>query len=593
VGATLPVTYTLVRDADSLAPVLAACRASGRIGLDTETTGLDPRKDRVRLLQLAPCSMTDVFLLDLFAIDPKALPPLFEVLAGTCVIGHNLGFDLAFLAPLDFEPGAVGDTMLLSLLLHGPRQDGFHKLDRLAERELGLHLPKDQQRSDWSGELSSEQLEYAARDAAVLLLLNNKLQPQVNDAGMREVARIEMRALPALAWLSRSGVAFDKSAWAALADAAAARLPTLEERVNSLAPEKPAKPDGKGRRRKANPRWNWNSHVQIKEAFALLDLVLEDTQDDTLAAVDHELARALREFKGISKLTTTYGAEWVRKHLAADGRVYADWAQCGAVTGRMACSSPNLQNLPRDARYRACFVAPPGRVLIKSDYSQIELRIAAKVANEQRMLDAFRRGDDLHRLTARRMTGRADVTDEDRRLAKPVNFGMIYGRGADSLMKKARSEYGIGMSKEQAEQSRRVFFATYPGIARWHRQLKHQQRQQLAGREKAETRTLTGRRVVVKPDFWYGGRANYVVQGTGGDGIKLALALLWERRDRVPGAFPVLVVHDELVIECAADQAEAAQEWLRQAMFDAMAPLIDPVPVGEIEAQTGRTWGGD
>jgi DNA polymerase-1 len=253
----------------------------------------------------------------------------------------------------------------------------------------------------------------------------------------------------------------------------------------------------------------------------------------------------------------------------------------------MSCDKPNMQNMIRDAAYRCCFTAPPGRVLVKADNSQIELRIAAKVAPEERMTDAYRRGEDLHTLTARQLTGRAEVSKEERQLAKPINFGLIYGLGADALIRKARAEYGLTLTKQEAEQYRRKFFSAWPGIARWHKKL---QRQQRLGR--TETRTLSGRRVIVKPDYWHGARANYVVQGTGGDGIKTALALLWERRDLCPGAFPVLVVHDDLVVEADAAQAEAAASWLKGAMVDAMAPMISPVPV-EVEVKVARTWDGD
>src|SRR5262249_9115526 len=142
----------------------------------------------------------------------------------------------------------------------------------------------------------------------------------------------------------------------------------------------------------------------------------------------------------------------------------------------------------------------------------------------------------------------------------------------------------VVMTLEQAQEYRRAFLRAWPGIARWHGQLKQSR--------STETRTLSGRRVLVPADTWYGARANYAVQGTAGDGIKLALALLWERRDQVPGAFPVLVVHDEIVVEADADQADAVAAWLKSAMVNAMAPLIEPVPV-EVEVGVAQTWGGD
>jgi DNA polymerase-1 len=311
--------------------------------------------------------------------------------------------------------------------------------------------------------------------------------------------------------------------------------------------------------------------------------IVEDTAEETLAAVDHPLAQRLRRYRLARQRGGTYGADWL-KHVADDGRVCAHWHPCGAKTGRMSSGQPNLQNVPRAGAYRRCFRAPPGRVLVQADFSQIELRIAAKVTGDEQMIAAFRRGEDLHTLTARRMTGQGQVSAAERQRAKPVNFGLIYGLGAASLRRKAQADYGLELSEADVARYRRAFFAAYPAVRRWHVHIRAEQA--------TETRTLAGRRVVVKANDFFGAKANYVVQGTGGDGIKTALALLWERRGEVPGAFPVLAVHDEIVVECGEDQAEAVAIWLKQAMMDAMAPLIDPVPV-EVEVKLGRTWGGD
>src|SRR5262249_30112479 len=160
------------------------------------------------------------------------------------------------------------------------------------------------------------------------------------------------------------------------------------------------------------------------------------------------------------------------KHVHADGRIYSDWRQLGAKTGRMASGDPNLQNVPRDPAHRKCFRAPPGRVLVKADYSQIELRVAARIAGEERMIEAYRRGQDLHPLPAKQWTGRQETTNQERQLAKPVNFGLIYGLSAGSLRRKAATEYGLTMPAEQAEEYRRAFFRAWPGITRWHARLK-------------------------------------------------------------------------------------------------------------------------
>jgi DNA polymerase-1 len=242
-----------------------------------------------------------------------------------------------------------------------------------------------------------------------------------------------------------------------------------------------------------------------------------------------------------------------------------------------------MQQIPRGDR-RRCIVAPQGRLLIKADYSQIELRIAAKISGDRALFEAYQRGEDLHTLTARSVLRIQEVTKEDRQLAKALNFGLLYGMGAKGFCQYARSQYGLGLTKQEAKQYRDAFFQSYPGLAVWHNRIR--------SRATKETRTLTGRRRLLDRKTPDTHRLNTPVQGTGADGLKLALALLWERREQVPGAFPVLAVHDEIVIEANTDQAEAAAAWVKQAMLDGMGPLISPVPV-EVEVQIARTWGGD
>jgi DNA polymerase-1 len=568
--------YRVVRTAEDLPTVLAACDESRLVGADVETLGLKAHQDRARLLQLAPDKETTVYILDLFAFDPGALAPLLDVLAEKRVVAHNAAFDVGFIAGLGFVPGEVSCTMLLSILLHGPRKPrGFHKLSRVAERELGQALPKELQTSDWSGALSAEQLEYAARDAAVLLPLYARLVEKVRAAGMARAAQIEMRCLPALVWMACVGVPFDLVGWEALAAEAGREAEGLERRLVQEAPAR----DGY-----LSTEWAWNvdSPTQMRELFRLLGVEMQSTDDDALAALDLPLAGLLREYRSAAKLASTYGPDWL-KDSYHDGRLHTDWGQIGCVTGRMASGTPNLQNLPGDPRYRRCIRAPEGRVLVKADYSQIELRIAAKVTGDKAMLDAYARGEDLHTRTACRMLGKVEVSAAERKLAKPVNFGLIYGLSAGSLRRKAKAEYGLDLTAEDAERYRQAFFAGYPGVAAWHRQLRRE--------TGPEVRTLARRRCPLPEKHFYGTRANYTVQGTGGDGIKLAMAYLWERRHQCPGVFPVLVVHDEIVVECDRGQAEAAAAWLKQAMIDGMAPLITPVPV-EVEVTVAQTWGG-
>ena len=226
---------------------------------------------------------------------------------------------------------------------------------------------------------------------------------------------------------------------------------------------------------------------------------------------------------------------------------------------------------------------------MKADYSQIELRIAAKISGEERMLRAFAEGQDIHTITARNITGKEQVSKEDRKLAKAVNFGLLYGMGPAGLRHYARGSYGVEMTAGEAEHYWRGFFETYPGLKAW-----HDREYQELKKGSTETRILTGRRRTGVMKLTE--RLNSPVQGTGADGLKVALAYLWERRQECPHAQPILAVHDEIVVECLQDQAEEAEARLKKAMVDGMDEVVNglkadgpSVPI-EVEVESGRPW---
>jgi DNA polymerase I-like protein with 3'-5' exonuclease and polymerase domains len=567
------VAYSVIRRYDDLQMVLSAVEESVTVALDLETTGLNPRSDRVRLLSVAVDTVdggTFSYLVDCFQIDPK---PLLNALAGKDLVIHNAQFDLSFLDRIGFTPTArVHDTMLIASVLEVGTKERV-SLAACSQRYLGRALDKAEQRSDWSGNLSADQLAYAALDVDVLKPLWAALKSRIAEAKLEHAAAIECRCLPAIVWMSGRGVAFDQSTWEALAQTAADECVKTRAELDSTAPTPPGS---------MFEGWNWDSPKQVQEALAAVGCPVDGTSDWILSRVDHPLGELLRRYREVSKQATTYGLDWL-KHVASDGRVYPLWRQFGAWSGRMSCSVPNMQQMPR-GDYRRCVIAPPGRVLIKADYSQIELRLAAKIAKETVMIEAYRRGDDLHTLTAKQLLGKVDVTKSDRQLAKALNFGLLYGMGARGLRGYARTAYGVEMTEEQATAYRTKFFLTYPGLATWHRKTG------CSGKMPVETRTISGRRLIGVKGFCE--KLNTPVQGSGADGLKTALGLLWERRDQAPGTFPVMAVHDEIVVEADADRAEDAQAWLKAAMIDAMAPLADPVPV-EVECSVGVTWAGD
>jgi DNA polymerase I len=516
-------------------------------------------------------------------VDPAGL---FPILAETTVVAHNALFDLGFLSSLGFVPGKVADTMILSQLLYAgskveplKRGQTSHSLDSVVERELGLELDKTHQSSDWGGTLTPEMIEYAARDVEVLLPLYEALEAKIEKAGLTYVAEIEHRALPAVVWMSGAGVPIDADGWKNHARKSEADAARLKDELGVLAPEHP---DGK--------EWNFGSHHQVRNVAKLLGVDLPDTKDETLAfyAKEHEFLSALRDYRKAAKLASTYGVGWLESGYYRDGRVHASWRQLRAATGRMACDHPNLQNIPRSGPLRTYICAPEGRVFVIADYSQIELRIAAKVSGDTEMLAAYAEGRDLHTLTAQSLTRRVEISKDDRKLAKAVNFGLLYGMGAKVLQSYALRSYGIEMSLEEATLYRRRFFETYPGLKRW-----HDEERRAWQHGETETRTLPGRRRMDVERLT--DRLNAPVQGTAADGLKLALALLWERRSECPGAMPLLVCHDEIVVECDIEQAMDTKAWLEKAMIEGMGAVINSagkahVPV-EVEARIARSWG--
>lgn len=570
--------YRLLRDAEAVQEALPTVMAQPVLGLDTETTGLDPLTDRLRLVQLAVPG-GPVYLIDCFAVDPRVLAPLLaDPVHGPVLVGHNLGFDVRFLlaAGLPVPHGRrLFDTMLAAQLIDAGLPKSGHALADLARRFLGVELPKALQRADWSGALSPAMLTYAARDAAIVLPLRERLMAELGAAGLSRVAAVEMRALPAVAWLEHIGVPFDAEAWRALADAA------LLEKLR-LVDELTARAEGLlGKNRLFGREINWDSPGQVLRLLQEAGLSLPNTSEDALQAHrEHPLVAALLAYREAAKRCGTYGLNVLADVHPATRRVHPNWFQIGAATGRMACTRPNLQNVPRTPAYRACFRAPDGRVLIKADYSQIELRIAAEISGDAALIAAYQRGEDVHTATARAVLGRAEVTDADRQLAKALNFGLLFGMGVARFREHAASGYGVHLTDDEARRFRERFFATYPGLRRWHRA-------QADG--PMATRTLAGRRRLGVERF--SEKLNSPVQGTGADGLKAALALLWETRHRCPSAAPVLAVHDEIVLECDAPDAEAAREWVTDCMLRGMRQFLPHVPV-VVEATVARDWSG-
>src|SRR5262245_37229148 len=585
VAPTFPTpACTVVTEPAALTRLLPQLYAAPRLGVDTETTGLDPLTDRLRLLQLATTDR--VIVVDLATVPLPMLAALFTQEREWLV--HNGLFDVRFVTAGGLQwSGRLFDTMLMSQLLGAGTPEGNlgqSGLGAVVQRYLGLQLPKDLQHSRWDGRLTATQLEYAVRDAAVLLPLADRLAHALRTNRLERAAQVENACVPALAWLERAGLPVDAKRWRARAQQEAERVRLLEMQLQALVSSETG----------LFPFLdtavvNWQSPAQVRALLQTRGHQLTATNSKTLSSLEDPLVSVLLEYRDAVKRVSAYGREWVDNYChPKTGRLHANYFQLGAWSGRMSCGNPNVQTIPRTADYRSLIRVEAGRALIKADWSQIELRLAAVIAHERGMLEAFRAGHDLHTVTAARVLGVPveQVTKHHRQLAKSLNFGLLYGMGARGLRGYAASQYKVTLTPAEAEQHRRRFFQTYPGLRRWHRQTAAW----LEGEGRVETRTLAGRRQLAVKHFTVA--LNAPVQGSGADGLKLALARLYHHRTEAPEACLIAVVHDEVVAEAPAALAEQTAAWLTRHMTAAMQELVgEAVPI-VVETSIGRDWAG-
>jgi len=584
-------SYELVADQDRLSELTASLERVSEVTLDIETTGLSPFEDRVRLLSLHADGAA--YIVDCFAVDPA---PALEAIKDKVLYMHGAEFDLPFLRhAYGFASTQTPiDTLHLSQVARAGewerKGDGGwkrkkHSLGDVLERELGVKLgnkKKYQKGEAWKGKLMEEHLQYAAGDVIYLKPLTEKLFDLLEERDLEAVWDLEQRAKPLFLQMCTEGIPFDKARWEGLARELEAKVFELKERADALAPPRPE-----------GGTWNWFS-PKAKEAFKLAGLDIPDLRRETLSVYEDPFVRAVSEYRD-AKNELSRHRKW-HEGRYKDGRVYPHWRPCGAATGRASCTDPNVQSLTKAGGYRSCIRPKDGRVLVKADVNQMELRVLAAVTRDENMLEVFRRGGDVNVNTAEAITGRkVEKDDPERQRAKAVNFGLSYGMGANRFLEKAKNDYGVLMSLQEAKEAKRKLLDTYPGIGHWHwRQARECERGNF------ETRTLLGRRRIVEPDREgkpkFTERLNAPVQGTGADVLKLALAGLEESREEHPHALPILTVHDEIVIECDEQEAEQVASWLSSSLRDAISDALGyPELAGKeaIETVVIEAWGTD
>jgi DNA polymerase-1 len=453
----------------------------------------------------------------------------------------------------------------------------------VAERHAGIEVDKSARREDWSGELSETQIEYAARDAAVLLPLREQLVKELEKEKLGRVSEIEFRAVAAIAEMELAGVKLDLKKWQELEKTIRKRR---DEAALALDAQFPM-PEGMLPLEGLGPRLNLNSPQQITDAFRSLGIDLPDTKIWTLLKIDHPAAKLLLEYRELQKKLGTYLETYPSFIHPKTGRIHANFLQCRVPTGRLACTSPNIQQIPHEDEFRSCFVAEQNNVLVIADYSQIELRILAEVSEDPAFVRAFREGDDLHRMTAATMFGveRDEITKEQRSAAKRINFGLMYGRGPKSLSAQ------LGTDEERARGLIDEYFANYPKVQRF------LQRTASRTMKTGTLRTLSGRVRKFGNTSGLGNTErgalrreamNFPIQGASADIAKLALLYI---REELQGFDARLIncIHDEFVVECAEEIAPDVAERSKTAMNKAGEEILEKVPV-EVEVAISREW---
>jgi len=593
--------YEVVREEAEFLRWLEKLRAAPVVAFDTETTGLDYMQAEIvgvsfavaegeaAYVPVAHCYMGAPPQLDREWVLERLRPLLEDPRRPK--VGQNLKYDASVLANHGIRMrGIAFDTMLESYVLNPTATR--HDMDSLSLKYLGRGTTHFEDiAGKGKGQLSFDRIPleqagpYAAEDADIALRLHNTLWPRLEaEAGLRGVfEEIEIPLVPVLSAIERNGALLDRDMLETQSRELGERLIELERKAYEL----------------AGGEFNLGSPKQLGETlFGKLALPVvkktpkgaPSTAEEVLVelALDYPLPKVVLEHRGLSKLKSTYTDKLPEMINPRTGRVHTSYHQAVAATGRLSSSEPNLQNIPirtaEGRRVRRAFVAPEGHRIVAADYSQIELRIMAHLSADEGLLHAFREGLDVHRATAAEVFGESldRVSDEQRRKAKAINFGLIYGMSAFGLARQ------LHLGRNEAQDYIDLYFERYPGVRTYMdntRALAH---------ERGYVETLFGRRLYL-PEINARNRMrqqaaertaiNAPMQGSAADIIKRAMLSVDARlRDGRSGARMIMQVHDELVFEVPVDELDAVCEEIggeMSAAAELKVPLLVEVGVGD------------
>src|SRR5262245_48082675 len=401
--------YQVIKNPDEVRRAVEAISSQPVVGLDTETTDLDPFTSRLRLIQLATPDRVFIFDFDAFAngnaANSEALAPLRRLLEAPrpIKIAHNAKFDAKFIKHnLRVDLGGLFDTLLASQLVGAGDIEERHGLETVASRYLNEAIDKSERLSNWNFELSEAQLEYAARDAAILLPLREKLIERLKSESLVKVAQLEFECVMPVVDIELAGFYMHKERWLEQLSIVEKRRVELAEQLQQVLAEESSQGSLFGGPQREDI--NLDSHQQLTQALNRLGIpVPESTRNWKLQplAVEYPIIGTLLEYRTVQKALTSYGENMIELINPITKRLHADFRQIGAPTGRFACTNPNIQQVPHAVEYRRCFSGhPEGSKLVIADYSQIELRILAEFSSDSGFIDAFNSGADLHKVTA-------------------------------------------------------------------------------------------------------------------------------------------------------------------------------------------------
>ncbi|CNF58977.1 DNA polymerase I [Yersinia bercovieri] len=594
--------YQTILDEKSLADWIERLKKSEVFAFDTETDGLDTLSSNLIGLSFAVAPGEAAYLpLAHDYLDAPAqldrdwvlatLKPLLED-EKALKVGQNLKFDQSMLARYGIElRGIAFDTMLESYVLNSVA--GRHDMDSLAERYLNHKtITFEEIAGKGKNQLTFNQIAleeagpYASEDADVTLQLHLVLWPKLQESeGLKRVFQeIEMPLLPILSRIERTGVLIDQNILAAHSKELTIRLDELEKQAHELAEEP----------------FNLASPKQLqvilyeKQKLPILKKTpggAASTNEEVLAelALDYPLPKVILEYRGLAKLKSTYTDKLPLMINPVSGRVHTSYHQAVTATGRLSSRDPNLQNIPvrneEGRRIRQAFIAPKGYRIMAADYSQIELRIMAHLSQDEGLLAAFAAGKDIHRATAAEVFGLPleKVTTEQRRSAKAINFGLIYGMSAFGLARQ------LNIPRGEAQRYMDLYFERYPGV------LEYMERTRKQAADQGYVTTLDGRRLYL-PDIHSRNAnrrkaaereaINAPMQGTAADIIKRAMIAVdaWLQQESEPLVRVIMQVHDELVFEVHESVLESAEQKIRELMEQSMqlaVPLKVDVGVGD------------